>query len=288
MLGLWLGDGDKDTARITNEDPEVIDYIYSFANNYDLKVSVGETMSKTAKRYTLIKNSENGRNWFRSTLSDLNLLNNKHIPDVYMFNDRKTRLELLAGLIDSDGSYDARKHNFEIAQKDPYLVYCITYICRSLGLKTTITEKKIKGETYYRIFILSNCHLIPTKIARKKAEYYVPLQKNQLETRFDIKHIGVGDYYGFEVDGDHLVLLEDFTITHNCPNLQKALDVMMSNSESGAMRIGTIRVYGTGGTKGANWEAFSNCFYNPDKKSALSTLRIQISLPLKVPPHFQF
>lgn len=57
----------------------------------------------------------------------------------------------------------------------------------------------------------------------------------------------------------------DFEEAGKCPNLQKALDVMMSNSESGAMRIGTIRVYGTGGTKGANWEAFSNCFYNPGK-----------------------
>ena len=62
----------------------------------------------------------------------------------------------------------------------------------------------------------------------------------------------------------------DFEEAGKCPNLQKALDVMMSNSESGAMRIGTIRVYGTGGTKGANWEAFSNCFYNPGKNDMLS------------------
>lgn len=61
----------------------------------------------------------------------------------------------------------------------------------------------------------------------------------------------------------------DFEEAGKCPNLQKALDVMMSNSESGAMRIGTVRVYGTGGTKGANWEAFSNCFYNPGKNDML-------------------
>lgn len=61
----------------------------------------------------------------------------------------------------------------------------------------------------------------------------------------------------------------DFEEAGKCPNLQKALDVMMSNSESGAERIGTIRVYGTGGTKGANWEAFGNCFYNPGKNDML-------------------
>lgn len=61
----------------------------------------------------------------------------------------------------------------------------------------------------------------------------------------------------------------DFEEAGKCPNLQKALDVMLSNAESGAERIGTIRVYGTGGTKGANWEAFGNCFYNPGKNDML-------------------
>lgn len=44
---------------------------------------------------------------------------------------------------------------------------------------------------------------------------------------------------------------------------------MKSNSESGAIQIGTIRVYGTGGTKGANWEAFSRAFYNPSENDML-------------------
>lgn len=61
----------------------------------------------------------------------------------------------------------------------------------------------------------------------------------------------------------------DFEEAGKCPNLQKALDVMKSNSESGAIQVGTIRVYGTGGTKGANWEAFSNAFYNPSENDML-------------------
>lgn len=61
----------------------------------------------------------------------------------------------------------------------------------------------------------------------------------------------------------------DFEEAGKCPNLQKALDVMKSNSESGAIQVGTIRVYGTGGTKGANWEAFSHAFYNPNENDML-------------------
>lgn len=117
--------------------------------------------------------------------------------------------------------------------------------------------------------ILSNAWEIPTKITRKQCKEYTALQKNPLECRFDVESIGVDDYYGFEVDGDQLCLLEDFTIVHNCPNLQKALDVTLSNTESGAISVGTIRVYGTGGTKGANWAAFSKAFYNPKMNKML-------------------
>lgn len=61
----------------------------------------------------------------------------------------------------------------------------------------------------------------------------------------------------------------DFEEAGKCPNLQKALDVMKSNSESGAIKIGTIRVYGTGGVKEANWEVFRDCFYIPSKNDML-------------------
>ena len=61
----------------------------------------------------------------------------------------------------------------------------------------------------------------------------------------------------------------DFEEAGKCPNLQKALDVTLSNTESGAISVGTIRVYGTGGTKGANWAAFSKTFYNPKMNKML-------------------
>lgn len=61
----------------------------------------------------------------------------------------------------------------------------------------------------------------------------------------------------------------DFEEAGKFPNLQKALDVTLSNTESGAISVGTIRVYGTGGTKGANWAAFSKAFYNPKMNKML-------------------
>lgn len=269
IFGLWIGDGDKDSARFTNPDIEVIDALKEFANANNLVCNIyNHSTSKLAKRISFTK-KDCSLNWFRQALDAMGVKDNKFIPKNYICTDRESRLQFLAGIIDTDGNYDARKHNFEIIQKLESVTAGIVYIARSLGIKTTVKTKVVNGCTYYRIFLLSKGWIIPTKVKRKQCPEYTALQKNPLECRFDIESIGKDEYYGFEVDGDSLCLLEDFTIFHNCPNLQKALDVTLSNTESGAISVGTIRVYGTGGTKGANWAAFSKAFYNPKMNKML-------------------
>lgn len=269
IFGLWIGDGDKDSARFTNPDIEIIDALKEFANANNLVCNIyNHSTSKLAKRISFTK-KDCSLNWFRQALDAMGVKDNKFIPKNYICTDRESRLQFLAGIIDTDGNYDARKHNFEIIQKLESVTAGIVYIARSLGIKTTVKTKVVNGCTYYRIFLLSKGWIIPTKVKRKQCPEYTALQKNPLECRFDIESIGKDEYYGFEVDGDSLCLLEDFTIFHNCPNLQKALDVTLSNTESGAISVGTIRVYGTGGTKGANWAAFSKAFYNPKMNKML-------------------
>lgn len=269
IFGLWIGDDDKDSARFTNPDIEVIDALKEFANANNLVCNIyNHSTSKLAKRISFTK-KDCSLNWFRQALDAMGVKDNKFIPKNYICTDRESRLQFLAGIIDTDGNYDARKHNFEIIQKLESVTAGIVYIARSLGIKTTVKTKVVNGCTYYRIFLLSKGWIIPTKVKRKQCPEYTALQKNPLECRFDIESIGKDEYYGFEVDGDSLCLLEDFTIFHNCPNLQKALDVTLSNTESGAISVGTIRVYGTGGTKGANWAAFSKAFYNPKMNKML-------------------
>lgn len=269
IFGLWIGDDDKDSVRFTNPDIEVIDALKEFANANNLVCNIyNHSTSKLAKRISFTK-KDCSLNWFRQALDAMGVKDNKFIPKNYICTDRESRLQFLAGIIDTDGNYDARKHNFEIIQKLESVTAGIVYIARSLGIKTTVKTKVVNGCTYYRIFLLSKGWIIPTKVKRKQCPEYTALQKNPLECRFDIESIGKDEYYGFEVDGDSLCLLEDFTIFHNCPNLQKALDVTLSNTESGAISVGTIRVYGTGGTKGANWAAFSKAFYNPKMNKML-------------------
>lgn len=47
------------------------------------------------------------------------------------------------------------------------------------------------------------------------------------------------------------------------PSLQETVDITMSVGEVGANKVGNLCLFGTGGTKGANWAAFANIFFNP-------------------------
>ncbi len=57
----------------------------------------------------------------------------------------------------------------------------------------------------------------------------------------------------------------DFEESGKCPNLEKALDVTLSSTEVGKDNVGTIRAYGTAGSKGSDWRDFANVYYKPHK-----------------------
>lgn len=61
----------------------------------------------------------------------------------------------------------------------------------------------------------------------------------------------------------------DFEESGRSPNLQNAWNVTLNNIESGAIKIGTGRIYGTAGTKNTNWTAFRNIYYNPDSNNMM-------------------
>lgn len=55
----------------------------------------------------------------------------------------------------------------------------------------------------------------------------------------------------------------DFEEAGKFPNIQETFDTTVSATEVGDEIVGTLRVYGTGGSKEANWEPFSRIFRNP-------------------------
>ena len=223
FLGLWLGDGTSSNVEIATQDSEIVNYLGKYADRLSLLLNSHFTddrcpMYRIGKGYTGgdVKKDIS----LQKKLRGMNLLNNKHIPQHYLINSRKNRLELLAGLLDSDGYYDDKFHVMEIVQKLKPLAEQIKFLADSLGFKSSFKSKmaRIKSIGYecevYRVRIVGNLDEIPTKIARKQAR---PLasNRNHQHTGIKVEFDKVDDYYGFEIDGNKLFLLEDMTVTHN-------------------------------------------------------------------------
>jgi phage/plasmid-associated DNA primase len=151
-------------------------------------------------------------------------IGNKRMPTDFKTGSTAQRLELLAGVLDSIGTYQESTNRYEIAMKSDVLSDDCVDLVRSLGLacyKTTVYKACVTGRedlndgSYYRMEIYgSGIEKIPCKIAHKRA---MPHEGggNALATSFAIQEIGTGDYYGFELDGNHRYLTGDHCVHHN-------------------------------------------------------------------------
>lgn len=232
FVGLWLGDGDCYRPAITSADPEIAAYMAGFADASELKLTVMPYPMGKASLYSLVTRSSAGYNFHgkgsnpvRDALLMLGLMrrrgepnDKKHIPQIYKSNSREVRLQLLAGLIDSDGHLH---HNgYQIIAKQKRLADDIAFLARSLGYCVNITEvtKTIRASNfsgqYYSVSIYGDLAEIPVLLPRKKAHARRQI-KNHQNVGLRVKPIGEGEYYGIGVDGDNLYLLGDFTVTHN-------------------------------------------------------------------------
>ena len=260
FVGAWLGDGHSKSIELSNEDPEVIEYLKDFAimnelqyHNYgenNLRHSLGRNtrveIEGTYKgRYYKFNNKlefmrEFGfaeksplqtstrtnsvyregdwkvtkiTNPVRDAFNELNLLNNKHIPDIYMRGSLEQRLRLLAGIIDTDGTY-IKKGYFVVAQskKKEELVNQIEELALSCGF--SVTRKNDIHNNAIRLSISGNVWNIPTLISRKQAPK-VARKYDSLVCGFTVESLGEGEYAGFELDDNHLFVLANGIVTHN-------------------------------------------------------------------------
>lgn len=161
-------------------------------------------------------------------LTNLNVINYKQIPHIYLSNSKENRLQLLAGLIDIKGHWDIEGQVYEIIQKNELFATQIIFLVRSLGMfsnlntieKTYIYNGKHQKELNYRVRIYgSNLVQIPCRIECKPQH----IHHNDLSVGITIQPHGEGEYYGFTLDGNGRFLLGDFTVTHNSTELQRQI-----------------------------------------------------------------
>ncbi len=126
LLGCWLGDGTARRAEITTADDEVID---AFREQFEVSYRYDRGKAST---YGLLK--------FLTLLKQLNLVRNKHIPHEYLWGSERQRLDLLQGLMDTDGT--VAKASVEFTNTNRSLVEGAAFLARSLGMKASVRENR--------------------------------------------------------------------------------------------------------------------------------------------------
>jgi len=219
FLGLWLGDGTSHNSNITTADSEIVDYLHEHA------ARIGHIVKKQICKGRCPCYSTLRRKEYKGSLGDqlrsLGVSGNKHVPQIYKTNSREVRLALLAGLVDSDGYLHGQDQSgIEYVSLSQRLTSDVAFIARSLGFAASVKPRKKtccnngKAGVYWVAYISGDTSEIPSKIPRKRAIKRRQI-KNHLVTGIKVEPIGEGEYYGFEIDGDRLFLLGDFTVTHN-------------------------------------------------------------------------
>ena len=236
ILGLWLGDGDSRESALTTKDEEIKQEWINYAKSIKMNITVKQNFDKirqkqsNCKRYAITKTGTGlTKNPFTQFLKQKNLKNNKHIPLEYLTGNRQQRLELLAGIIDTDGYCYNREtsHHYELSTKSEQLAKDYYQLLTGLGFKTSkklCFNKKYK-KYYYRLNFSGKVEDIPCRLSYKKVviNNRQVIRNSQL-TNFNVERIdNCFEYFGFACDGDHRYLLEDGTITHNSWLLMKFL-----------------------------------------------------------------
>lgn len=156
----------------------------------------------------------------KELLDKYKLTENKHIPLDYLVNDRKTRLAVLAGLIDTDGSVRADGHEIRITQeeKNYKIIYDTEFLARSLGFSCHINEGGEKREKPYKELSItgSNLYEIPTVLPRNKFDNPTS-ETSFLQSSFTLKKKELQPFVGWQLEGNGRFLLGDMIVSHNTP-----------------------------------------------------------------------
>ena len=221
MFGLWLGDGHSTHYAITTGDIEVAESVCEYAHSLGKSIRCVSNSAGSVVLHVKRRSAGAGDKSMASVLRDLGVVNNKHIPHCYLTASREDRMQLLAGILDSDGYYSGK--GYDVTFKSENLMDGLLFLARSLGFAVNkrfvrkVCTNNGKAGWYYNTSINGDLPSIPCRLARHNP---APRRqkKDHLVTGITVEPVGEGDYYGFELSGpDKLFLLGDFTVTHNTP-----------------------------------------------------------------------
>jgi hypothetical protein len=218
IYGIWLGDGDKCRTAITNPDKEIVDSYVDYFGGLGYRVAVSD-VSGAKKVY--ISTKRRTRNPFRDFING-SVDGSKFIRPEYLNASITQRLRLLAGLIDSDG-YLSNGCSYVISCSDPKLMDGYVELTKSLGFKvyrnkvvTNYTKKDGTVAVSETLNISGKIEVIPVRVPRKRKQPKVGrgVRKHGV-TGFTVERHGIGEYAGFELDGNSRFVDGNYCVHHN-------------------------------------------------------------------------
>ena len=135
ILGLWLGDGCKATGRLTNMNNKIWNEITK--RGYQLGDDISKGNCGKAQLRTILG--------LRTQLVEQNLINNKHIPNLYFRASFEQKLDLLRGFMDTDGHFNIKRKRCVMVTTQQWQAECLRHLISSLGWKATIIKAKTSG-----------------------------------------------------------------------------------------------------------------------------------------------
>lgn len=232
IMGIWLGDGTSKSSIISvNEtiDSEISNEIrLYFSKDKGYSVSANTSQEKCTSLY--ISDTSRRDNRFINNLRNLNVWGNKHIPDVYFNSSVEQRLQLLAGIVDTDGYRIKNSNCYSVEMSSKQLVEDIYKLCVITGLSTGNIVKRNRSRkgsilTSYKVSFTDPDCIVPFRLDRRKG---TPSRFKNRRGSVEVESIGLGEYIGFtlETEEDELrtLILEDGTLTKNCFKWQKPHD----------------------------------------------------------------
>lgn len=136
VLGLWIADGKHTSGEITKPDEFVWNEIrksgYEISHDYSARAQDGKCRVHTVFGLS-------------TKLRELNLLGNKHIPQIYLRASFEQRLALLQGIMDGDGSVNKGRKQVVLQSVEPELSKQYLELIHSLGQRATRAFQLGKG-----------------------------------------------------------------------------------------------------------------------------------------------
>lgn len=276
LLGLWLGDGRSNSMTILvnkYEEPELLDYLGKLSTVMNIEFQLNKSTSKKIVEFAF--------KGINSELKKIGVYKNKHIPTEYMKSSIETRLQLLAGIIETDGYSDKNKNIISIGMSRKDLIDQIRFLALSCGLScSNVKEKNTNFNTKsYNISISGDLSIIPLITKKKSFEGYVPKTRGR-RNKVSVEYLDKGEYIGIQVDADNdnerKLILGDFTVSMNSGKWEKPENILNNWRVTktclrlGSKIIGKCMMGSTSNALSKGGENFKKLYYDsdPTKRSA--------------------